>query len=83
MLDDDRAMVSLREAVHKLKQDDPRMEYVVEALINSDHTESRSILADAAWRTFETLDSIKETKEKVAKRRPDLKQYVHCVYALE
>lgn len=87
MLDDDRAMVSLREAVHKLKQDDPRMEYVVEALINSDHTESRSILADAAWRTFETLDSIKETKEKVQKEGPTLNNmftvYTHLNEALQ
>ncbi|MBM9590609.1 hypothetical protein JWG41_09160 [Leptospira sp. 201903075] len=87
MLDDDRAMVSLREAVHKLKQDDPRMEYVVEALINSDHKESRSILADAAWRTFETLDSIKETKEKVQKEGPTLNNmftvYTHLNEALQ
>ncbi|TGL25671.1 hypothetical protein EHQ47_01595 [Leptospira bourretii] len=87
MLDDDRSMVSLREAVHKLKQDDPRMEYVVEALINSDHKESRSILADAAWRTFETLDNIKEIKDKVQKEGPTLNNmftvYTHLNEALQ
>ncbi|TGM03183.1 hypothetical protein [Leptospira jelokensis] len=87
MLDDDRAMVSLKEAVHKLKQDDPRMEYVVEALINSCHTESRTILADAAWRTFETLDNVKEIREKVQKEGPNLNNmftvYTHLNTALQ
>lgn len=87
MLDDDKAMISLREAVHKLKQDDPRMEYVVEALINSDHKESRSVLADAAWRTFETLDNVKEIKQKVQKEGPTLNNmftsYTHLNEALQ
>ncbi|TGL33405.1 hypothetical protein [Leptospira perdikensis] len=87
MLDDDKAMVSLREAVHKLKQDDPRMEYVVEALIKSDHNESRSILADAAWRTFETLDNVKEINQKVQKEGPTLNNmftvYTHLNEALQ
>ncbi|MCW7470730.1 hypothetical protein [Leptospira kanakyensis] len=87
MLDDDKAMISLREAVHKLKQDDPRMEYVVEALINSDHKESRSVLADAAWRTFETLDNVKEINQKVQKEGPTLNNmftaYTHLNEALQ
>ncbi|PJZ83051.1 hypothetical protein [Leptospira harrisiae] len=87
MLDDDRSMVSLREAVHKLKQDDPRMEYVIEALIKSDHIEASSILADAAWRTFETLDNIKDIREKVQKEGPTLnnmfKVYTHLNEALQ
>ncbi|XDD44772.1 hypothetical protein AB3N58_18060 (plasmid) [Leptospira sp. WS60.C2] len=87
MLDDDKAMISLREAVHKLKQDDPRMEYVVEALINSDHEESKSILADAAWRTFETLDNVKEINQKVQKEGPTLNNmftaYTHLNEALQ
>ncbi|TGL85242.1 hypothetical protein EHQ68_17510 [Leptospira congkakensis] len=87
MLNDDGAMISLREAVHKLKQDDPRMEYVVEALIQSDHKESRSILADAAWRAFETLDNVKEINQKVQKEGPTLNNmftvYTHLNEALQ
>ncbi|MCT8335638.1 hypothetical protein NUH30_18280 [Leptospira sp. 85282-16] len=87
MLDDDLAMVSLREAVHKLKQDDPRLEYVIEALINSGHKEANSILADAAWRTFETLDNVKEIREKVQKEGPTLNNmftvYTHLNHALQ
>lgn len=87
MLDDDRAMVSFREAIQKLKQDDPRLEYVVEALIKSDHAESNSILADAAWRTFETLDNVKEIREKVQKEGPTLNNmftvYTHLNEALQ
>ncbi|TGL50778.1 hypothetical protein EHQ55_07005 [Leptospira meyeri] len=87
MLDDDRSMVSLREAVHKLKQDDPRMEYVVEALIKSNHSEAKSILADAAWRTFETLDNIKEIRNKIQKEGPTLNNmftvYTHLNEALQ
>lgn len=87
MLDDDRAMVSLREAVQKLKQDDPRLEYVVEALIKSEHQEANSILADAAWRTFETLDNVKEIQKKVKKEGPTLNNmftvYTHLNEALQ
>ncbi|PJZ43842.1 hypothetical protein [Leptospira brenneri] len=87
MLDDDYAMVSLKESVKKLKQDDPRMEYVVEALINSNHAESISILAEAAWRTFETLDNVKEIREKVQKEGPTLNNmftvYTHLNQALQ
>lgn len=87
MLDDDRAMVSFREAIQKLKQDDPRLEYVVEALIKSDHAESNSILADAAWRTFETVVNVKEIREKVQKEGPTLNNmftvYTHLNEALQ
>jgi hypothetical protein len=87
MLDDDLAMVSFREAVRKLKQDDPRLEYVVEALINSEQGEANSILAEAAWRTFETLDNVKEIREKVQKEGPTLNNmftvYTHLNEALQ
>lgn len=87
MLDDDQAMVSFREAVRKLKQDDPRLEYVIEGLISSEHKDANSILADAAWRTFETLDNVKEIREKVQKEGPTLNNmftvYTHLNQALQ
>ncbi|XDD48623.1 hypothetical protein AB3N60_19185 (plasmid) [Leptospira sp. WS39.C2] len=87
MFDDDWSMVSFKEAVQKLKQDDPRLEFIIEALINSNHKDANSILADAAWRTFETLETVKEIRDKVKKEGPTLNNmftvYTHLNVALQ
>ncbi|WP_411823369.1 hypothetical protein [Leptospira sp. 'Mane'] len=85
--DDDNSMSAFRDAIRKLKQDDPRLEYIVSDLIGSEHKDSLSILTEAAWKVFSTLDSVLEKKEKVAKEGPNLNNiftvYSHLGQALQ
>ncbi|MDF3818267.1 hypothetical protein P3G55_00060 [Leptospira sp. 96542] len=85
-LDDDNSMLAYKEAIEKLNQDDPRLEYVIEGLIESKHNKSKEILALGAWKTFETLENVKMIRDKVIAEGPTLDNlftvYTHLNTAL-
>ncbi|WP_205872813.1 hypothetical protein [Leptospira kmetyi] len=70
--DDQNAMNSFRDAIAKLKQDDKRLEEVIECLLDSEHEEAQSILTEASWKFFETMDAALEKKKKVEDEGPNL-----------
>ncbi|MCG6169465.1 hypothetical protein [Leptospira sanjuanensis] len=70
--DDANAMSAFRDAIQKLKQDDKRLEEVIECVLDSEREEALTILTEAAWKFFETMDAALEKKKKVQDEGPNL-----------
>jgi hypothetical protein len=70
--DDDLAMDGFAQALERLKMDDERHQYVVQALQASKHPRAVALLNRAAWRFFDFLDETIASQKKTQAEGPTL-----------